>query len=91
MMFWNDGSWGWGAWMFMVLCIVAAIGLIAWFGALALKSASSPSADSRAQPDAESVLAERFARGEIDEAEFRTRRSVLRGDRTDSAETPTPP
>jgi putative membrane protein len=26
----------------------------------------------------ESVLAERFARGEIDEAEFRTRRDVLR-------------
>ena len=29
----------------------------------------------------EAVLAERYARGEIDEAEFRARRSVLRGTR----------
>ena len=29
-------------------------------------------------PSAEGVLAERYARGEIDEAEFRERRSVLR-------------
>ena len=30
------------------------------------------------QPSGESVLAERFARGEIDEAEYRRRRDVLR-------------
>jgi len=29
----------------------------------------------------ESVLAERYARGEIDEAEYRKRRDVLRGDK----------
>jgi putative membrane protein len=30
-------------------------------------------------PSGESVLAERYARGEIDEAEYRSRRAVLRG------------
>jgi putative membrane protein len=29
----------------------------------------------------QSVLAERYARGEIDEVEYRTRREVLRGDK----------
>jgi putative membrane protein len=30
-------------------------------------------------PSGESVLAERYARGEIDETEYRSRRAVLRG------------
>jgi putative membrane protein len=40
---------------------------------------------------AETILAERFARGEIDVEDFQTRRSVLRGDRTQTPPPPPPP
>ena len=64
MMWWNQGSgWGWGGWVGMTLAMLVFWGALIWL--LATFTGRSPKDD----PDprrAEEVLAERFARGEID-------------------------
>ena len=74
MMDWNDhhDGAGWG-WVVMVLLVVLLIAVTV----LLVRHFS----DGRRGPgrrDAEDLLAERFARGEIDEDEFRRRRDALR-------------
>jgi putative membrane protein len=75
-MHWNDG---WGGWFFMGLFM-----LIAW-GAVVC-AIVYVTRDRRRRPDARpeeprsmDILEERFARGEIDEQEFRERRKALTG------------
>ncbi len=77
-------GWGWEAWLgmglmmllFWVLLVVAVFLLLRWF------KSETPGASGGPRPShdaAEKLLAERFARGEIDEEEYRRRRGVLHG------------
>jgi putative membrane protein len=71
-------------WVFLVIVLLLAAAGIALLVAALRKSrhaAGVPVAAAEsvtASASAEQILAERFARGEIDEAEFRTRRDALR-------------
>ncbi|MGV9562642.1 SHOCT domain-containing protein [Streptomyces sp. NPDC003480] len=89
-MMWYDGGWGWGGWIvmtvFMVLFwAVLIVGLIALVRYLAgarhhQQPGSPPPPGEGGWQDrgAENLLAERFARGEIDEDEYKRRLAVLR-------------
>ena len=78
MMYWGTGMGGWGM-LLMTVSNLLFLGLLI-AGAIALIRYTSGSA--RQDPDAEQapaqrVLADRFARGEIDEDEYETRLQVL--------------
>lgn len=82
MMDWNwDGSWGLGGWLMMSLMMIVVwgvpIALVVW---LVVRSSrpGQPAGTTSSESRADQVLAERYARGEIDEAEFAHRREVLR-------------
>lgn len=71
-MMWGGGAgWGWGLIMMLVW-----VGLILAIVLLVVRS-SSPGGG-RDRRDADDILAERFARGEIDAEEYERRRDVLR-------------
>jgi putative membrane protein len=81
MMYGWDG-WGWGGWILMTLVmvvfwalVITAIVLGVRYVAGGTNQRSRPTSDTNR---AEDVLAERFARGEIDEDEFRRRMTTLR-------------
>ena len=87
MMWWSDGGWGPGAWILMSLMMIAFWGTVAAVAVWLIRaSGASRSADAaprvptptRSTRSADEVLAERFARGEIDEDEFKSRRALLR-------------
>lgn len=77
-MWWNDGGWGVGGWLMMGLAmlvfwslVVAAIVVVV--RALGHREGGRPD-------DAESarrILDERFARGELTEEEYRSRRDLI--------------
>jgi len=73
-----DG-WGDGRWIAMTIFMVVLIGLVTvlvvW---LVRTTGGQDRGASSAMAAAEQVLAERFARGEIDEEEFTRRRALLR-------------
>ncbi|HEY3208388.1 MAG TPA: SHOCT domain-containing protein [Actinomycetota bacterium] len=71
---WHDGSWGI---LWMVMSWVAIVVLV-WIIALAIRHEAG-GADRRRDPV--EILQQRFARGEIDEAEYRSRLNVLEADR----------
>jgi putative membrane protein len=68
------GMNGWG-YAVMVLAVMVLVGLVA-AGVLALARLGNPTR----HPGAEQILQERFARGEVDEQEFRSRMDGLRTD-----------
>jgi putative membrane protein len=76
-------QWGWGGWLMMTVMMVLFWGLII-AGIIALvRYLGAPRQDRRTssdseRPSAEEVLAERLARGEIDEDEYTRRRELLR-------------
>jgi putative membrane protein len=83
-MWYHDSGWSGGGWLLMALMMVAfwavVIGLVVW----AVRSSGSrhqgpPSPPATSHPDwgARQILDERFARGEINEDEYRQRRGVL--------------
>lgn len=84
MMDWNDG-WGAGGWFAMSVMMVMMVAF--WGGLIALvvwgvRSATPRHEGANGPPvaparSADEVLAERFARGEIDEEEFTRRRELL--------------
>lgn len=76
-MMWWTGDWNWAAWTAMTVSMLGFWVLVIW-GVTALVRGTGRTAAGRAR-DAEDVLIERFARGEIDEDELRYRRDVLRG------------
>lgn len=84
MMMWGYG-WGWGSWLmgfgmivFWVLIIAGAVVLVRYVGIARDGRETGPGTG---QGNAEQILADRFARGEIDEDEYRKRRELLRGRR----------
>lgn len=79
MMGWDNGSWSAGDWLAMSLMMVAFWGLLIALVVWLVRSFRSDekSETTRAMTHADDVLAERFARGEIDEEEFTHRRELL--------------
>ncbi|MFR0354607.1 SHOCT domain-containing protein [Streptomyces sediminimaris] len=80
-MYWNGHDMnGWG-WFTMSFGTVLLWALLITVGVLLYRSLHAPS---KPQPPAsgtaEQLLAERFARGEIDEEQYRRGLAVLRGD-----------
>ena len=73
-MWWNhmDGS----DWWWMTLMMVLLWGLLIWLVVWMVRSSSQTHGDQRSDP--EQLLAERFARGEIDETEYRRCLETLR-------------
>lgn len=93
MMDWN-GGWGVGGWLAMSLMMVVVWGLPIALVVWAVRSSyhrDQPSVTAPRRPDADQVLAERYARGEIDESEFAHRREVLRTGPTATSERGTDP
>ena len=88
MMDWNDGwgmgSWGMGGWLFLGLGMILFWGLVA-YGLVTLlrpRVTGRPEQPPTADPGTSTALHtldERFARGELDEEEYRRRRDLLRG------------
>ena len=76
-MTWGNGM-GWGGWLLMTLTTVAFWAVVV-FGIVALfRGSGGPGPrDARRDGDARRILDERFARGEIDAEEYRTRQSIL--------------
>lgn len=80
-MMWGYGA-GWGAWLTMGIGMILFWGLVIGGGiALARYLADirhdPPSSGPHGRTTPEQILAERFARGEIDEDEYRQRRASL--------------
>ncbi|HTK68109.1 MAG TPA: SHOCT domain-containing protein [Pseudonocardia sp.] len=86
MMWGGYGGWGWGHWLGMGIGMILFWGLIIT-GVVLLVRYLGSARDSRGpggdggSADPERILAERFARGDIDEEDYRQRREVLRGGR----------
>ncbi|MFD4973210.1 SHOCT domain-containing protein [Streptomyces sp. NPDC058424] len=87
-MMWYDGGWGWG-WLFMAIFMVlfwalVIAGVVALVRYLAGSHHGHPSGPLSSGESgwggrrAEDLLAERFARGEIDEDEYKRRLALLR-------------
>lgn len=70
MMSWG-GQWGWGAWLAMSLMMLVFLSVVVW----AFLAAARGSSNQRQR--SEEILADRFARGEIDEDEYRRRRDLI--------------
>ncbi len=80
---WWGGGWGWGGWLLMsvvmVLFWVAVITAIVLVIRYLVGSGGARGGPPRYEPPRpEDVLAGRFARGEIDEDEYRRRITLLR-------------
>ena len=82
MFWWGEGMTGWG-YAFMTVSMVlfwgvVILGIVALVRYLA-RSGQSAGGAGVPRPTAEQVLAERFARGEIDEQEYQSRLAALHG------------
>lgn len=77
-MYWHDG-WGWGAGLVMFVLTVAF-----WVGLAAIIGSVVKGRGAWRGPggDAQAILDQRFARGEIDQAEYESRSAALRGSRS---------
>lgn len=76
-MMWWHGDWNGWAWLAMSASMLVFWGLVVW-GVVTVVRNSGRGSDRAAGPDPETILKERFARGEIDTEEFERRRDVLR-------------
>lgn len=79
-MMWGWQGWSWWGWLLMTVSMVAFWGLIIWL-IVAIFRGSGWSWPRHEGPDQQQILAERFARGEIDEQEYQRRLDVLRSAR----------
>jgi putative membrane protein len=80
MMWYGDGTGGWGFVLMAVSTVVFWGAVIAGGVALFryLNRTTAKPASSETRPTPEQLLAERFARGEIDQEEYRQRLDTLR-------------
>lgn len=78
---WQNGQyWGTGQWVVMAVLMVLFWGAVITVVIVALNRRHQPAGTGRIDPVADEplrILAARFARGEIDEAEFISRREAL--------------
>jgi putative membrane protein len=72
---WWHGDWSWWGWLAMSVTMLAFWGVVAW----AVVGLFRRTGESELR-NPEAFLAERFAKGEIDEDEYRRRLEVLRDD-----------
>lgn len=81
MMRYHDGGWGPGAWLAMAFVMVVFWGAVVTAIVLAVRgSQQQPAAPGTpTSSDAQRILDERFARGEIDADEYQHRRDLLKG------------
>ena len=77
MMDWYHDGMGWGGWLVMLLGMVAFWGLVVLAVVVLFRDTRSDEARA-AHHDPLDTLDELFARGEIDETEYRARADVLR-------------
>ena len=93
MMMMDDGHWGWGSWLlttgttivFWALVITAVVLLARYLLSLSQRPTGTPRAAGAS--NAEQVLAERYARGEIDDEEYQRRLGLLRQNTASTATT----
>nr|WP_240800391.1 MULTISPECIES: hypothetical protein [Streptomyces]MCY0982417.1 hypothetical protein [Streptomyces tirandamycinicus] len=88
---WYHDGWGWGGWfamtlvmvLFWVLVIAGAVALARYIGRHRQEPSPQPPVGEQRWGGgrAEDLLAERFARGDIDEDEYRRRLALLRESR----------
>ena len=77
MMDWNDGG-GAGSWLIIFTIMIIFWGGVAWAVVAVVRRNGSPSGPtSQGQANALRILDDRFARGEIDEQEYRSLRAAL--------------
>ena len=82
MMMWYRGDWGWGGWILMTVAMVVfwallitAVVLLVRYLVTSRGTVVPPAVGPRS---AEDLLAERYARGEIDDDEYQRRLALLR-------------
>lgn len=94
-MMWYDHNPGWGGWLLMTFGMVAfwalvIVAVVALVRALREPDApSTPQPTQTSSPDPLRLLDERFARGEMDVADYRTRRELLAAHATSRTVGPT--
>ncbi|MFF7474680.1 SHOCT domain-containing protein [Streptomyces sp. NPDC008092] len=79
----DPGGWSWMAMsvgMILFWAALVAVGVLLFRALSRSASSGSPATAPPTGPTPERLLAERFARGEIDEDEYRRRLAVLRTD-----------
>jgi putative membrane protein len=80
MMDWGDtGGWAWWWMLPMMMFMIVLIGAVIWALIAVTRSNASPSHLTRSPED---ILNERFARGEIDAAEYHARIDALHDKRS---------
>ena len=77
MLGWCRGDTGWGGWVVMTLTMVAFWAVVVLAAVVIWRSTRAGRLEDGNGRDARDVLDERFARGEIDELEYRERRDAL--------------
>jgi putative membrane protein len=82
MMWYSGGNWGWGSWILMTVAMVmfwaaliAGAMVAVRYAVSARRADTNPAAVSTR---AEDLVAQRYARGEIDEDEYHRRVALLR-------------
>jgi putative membrane protein len=85
MRWWDGHMTGWG-WFWMTIVMVAFWALVAWAVVAGIGGTRGADRETRATPPRppEDILAERFARGEIDEETYRRSLKALRDARDDA-------
>jgi putative membrane protein len=83
MMMYGWDGWSWGGWVLMVLAMAVFWALVITGVVITIRYVAGGNAHANrhpasASPRAEDVLTERFARGEIDEDEFRRSIATIR-------------
>jgi len=78
---WHQSGWGPGEWIVMVVAMLLFWSVVVVGVVMAVRYFRAPdTSTSDGLPAAEEALRTRFARGEIDEEEYKRRMSVLRGE-----------
>ena len=84
----GNGGDHWGMWILMIIAMVVFWGALAWIIVTVVRhrgvtgaAPASPPASLPSSPAADGlrILHERFARGEIDEDEYKRRRALIEG------------
>lgn len=80
-MMWWQNDMGWGGWVVATLTMVAFWSLVVFAVLAIFRGDRDHSAQAPQERAPQQILAERFARGELDEAEYRARQQVLQTSR----------